>query len=404
MRRLWVHTIAGVLFIAAAAPGQSSEPEMQKPFELSAAGLELAVPKDFSPVPVADMYQLFQATRTDADGKVIQGITLSAYPVDGTVAADQYADQMVAQMKQSLVVRDLELVKRTDLTVAKLPGTARLLRYTWRGRPTVAAGAFFIREDKPTATRICYVITVECAEAYKSSLLRVFGALVKSVRLIALQHACKADAGPAGALWSDPRGLFTLRAPLGWHISAVAGGATMGRVDYLYGGIPTAALQVQVVGSLPGDSPQGMSDKQLERMKQFALRSDMTIQVVSQGPAKLSGQPAHEFVITQSPRQSDPSAELPEDATIVCRTICVEPTPQELTGACYSLVLVCQGTSTHQAKSLMESLAKGFEATSPAQADDAPDPQPSPADPAIPPTPTPAEPNAPADAAPSQRP
>jgi hypothetical protein len=366
-----VPTILLAFALNTAATAQESAPPMQKPVSLPAAGLELALPEGFQPGTVGEMYQVLQAGRADVQGKTVQGITVSAYPVDEGVTAEAYADQMVAQMKHSLVVRDLEVVKQTRLPVAQLEGRARLLRYNWRGKATVAAGAFFVREDKGSGARICYVITIESVEAHKASLLRYFGAVIETVKLVPLQHAHKAELGPPGGTWTSEKLGFAVTVPLGWHVTTTPTGVMLGRVDYLYGGVPTVALQVQTAPADPCSTAEACCEKQLARARQFAQRNEMDVKVVSQGETNLAGQPAQQFVLRQTPRQSDPAAEMPEDVTVVNRTI----SPLHHT---YTLLLVCQGASPQQATTLMNALTPLFNLTPPADpadgSDDAPGP------------------------------
>ena len=370
--RLW-RSIAGLVAVnvlAAVAAGQAVE--LGEPIELPHCGIALSLPAGCELGPLAEPHQLLLAIETQGDQRVL-GVTLSAYPVEPEMTADEFADAMVAYLRRQLVVRNMEEVAAMPIETAAISGVMRVLTYNLRGQATIAASACFVRPSRDAEISICYVLTVESPADRGDDIQAVLEAVAATVLFQPIEPPSLTDCGQEGEPVTMHELGFSIRPPSQWFAAAMPTGVQMGQVDYTLGGEVMPGAQVTVAPLQPGDDASQCASCAVDIVRRIAESADVDVEVVSQGPAVMADVEGYQFVVRQRPHvdQDDSPASddgAPQDGpddgvVIVQRVICVAA-PEDQGGArSYSLTLVCHGSRTGPAEALMDSLAEGFELT-----------------------------------------
>ena len=226
------------LSLPAVAPAQMTMGELR---EFPHAGVALAAPAGFQMQNCSQALDIMRAVLSEK-GQPTQGVTLSTLPI-GTAAttADMIADNVLAEQRQSLIFRNIQVTSQAPMTIAGIEGTARFFSYNLRDQETVAASAYFIRDLPEGNSRICYILNVEAVADRKADVLPELGEVTKTVRLLPMQRPIDVKPIVLGKPVVSRNGLYSLRIPLGWFTEAGANGLAMGQMDYIAGQVAASA-------------------------------------------------------------------------------------------------------------------------------------------------------------------
>jgi len=354
--------------VALSCPVQAADKAAPVPVTYPHAGISLAAPAEFKGVFVSDPFDVMRAVLTHR-GKAVQAVSLSAYVVGQKETPDSFADAMAKAAQGDLAVRKFQTLKKTPIPIAGLTGSARLLRYTFRGEETTAARAFFIRRLKADALRICYVLTVEAAAGRHKTLLQVLDRVIKTIKLTAVQHPAALPVKLAAEQVRNDKLGFSIRPPLGWYVQAGDVGLSMGRIDYLAGGTSSPAVTIAAANVAPGSTARGCADKALRPYRAAAAQPALSVQVISHSkcPAKMGGLEAWQFVIrvtrksratTRPSGAKTPPGEMTQLEAL--RVICT-PGDKNTPPRSYAVILVCSTADAKTVAGIMDSVAGGFE-------------------------------------------
>jgi len=358
--------------LTAAPAGAGTSAVMAPPVEYAHAGIELAVPKGFEVRPLESPYDVMKYIVVE-NNEVVQAVTLMAFPMSARGTADEFAEMKMAELRRDLAIRHLKLRKQTAMPVAGVTGSARLMSYQHRGKETVAAQVYFIREAKGERVRICYVLTVESSVAKdkQSRMLPILGAVIRSIRLTQVVHPAAPPAPQLAKAVADYELGYSVRPPVGWYASKSIVGVEMGQTDYLVGGQPMpSVLLVLTRASADARTSEAVAKQWLGRAKQIAAKRKQKCEVASQGPAKLGRLSAWQFVAKQSaidkPAPGAPAIlRTSPPVVLVQRVACVESNSGGEPRV-YMLILTCRGEDSKAAVALMDTVAASFVALSPA--------------------------------------
>ena len=354
--------IVARLLCGSAAGALAAEPAvpMAQATSVPRAGISLAVPKGFAPQPLHEPNDVLRAALS-RKGRPVQAVSLSAFAVGQKETADAFAEKMMAEATKSLVIRRLKVRKKTPMTVAGLPASARLLTYTYRDVETWAARVFFVRPVKGTKVRICYVLTVETASQERDKLLPVLGEVIKTVGLIAVKHPALVGVAGLSEAWVDAKRGVSIRPPRGWYATQTSVGVQMAVTDYLMGGVPALTATVAVADAPHGAGAEPCANRAIQRATKAAEGQNRTTTVLARGPASLGGVRGFQFVLRQVPKKAR-NGDLP--VFIVHRIVC-KPAPKAKKTTTYSLILICQGGSAKAAGDMLSKIATGFRFVAP---------------------------------------
>ena len=368
MAKWIVSAWALLLFAAQAAPGAAKPVVMGKVQEHPHAGIALAAPTGFQPQSLSAPYDVMHSVVLE-DDRPVQGVTLSAFPAAAKVTADEFADLKMAELNRNLAIQQLKLLKKTTMPIAGATGSARLMSYTFRGVKTLAAQVYFLREVQGAKLRICYLLTVVCSAARQPRLLPTLGAVVRSVRLISVRHPVLAGDVKLGEPVEDYNLGYSVRRPAGWYVAKIPVGVELGQVDYLLGGVPMPSAQL-LATKLSSDeaTSEACAKMYIGIAKAAALQRKHSCQAISQGPAKLGGLDAYQFVLLQVPGGAGPAPRAEADkesVVIVQRTACLPAEPGGKPRV-FAFILTGRGRDAKPAEALMETLAASFRRVQPA--------------------------------------
>jgi len=315
--------------------------EMAPPVEYPQTGIALAVPKGFEFAQPAEHTDILQAVMTEG-GQPVQSVKLSAFTVEAETTAEAFAAERVRQLAGAIAVRDLEVLKQTEMTVAGITAVAQRMKYSFRGEPVQAAGVCFVRDLPLPGRKVCYLLAVECAEKQQDKLLPVLGEVVKSVSITAVRRPMEVPMGPKGPAIANQKAGYSFQPPVKWFATWLGEDLVTGQGDYLrpelgMDGLPLPQLRVIArpapagadgsPGGTPdlgspaagatGDSPRSeISSKEcsdqccrrlFEAMK--AKAPEVEAKLLSEGPAKVAGRDAYQFVVLQAGPLEEPSVQ-----------------------------------------------------------------------------------------------
>lgn len=370
MRRI----IVFIAILAAIGPcvtlfAQAPSEGMQKAKTFPHAGVKIAVPKTFEYRVPTGRFSVIRAVKSSGN-KVVLGVTLSAFPQgEKKVTADEIADAMTAEMGKSLAIRNLKLVRKLPMTVCDIKGTARLLSYTFRGKKTTAARVFFIRELKNESERICYVLTVEAAEGRKTDQVRTLGNVIKSMKLVPVQHPRELKIESYQPVWTHYKLDFSVQPPKGWFAVETPTGVALGQVDYLAKPVPSPSPAVAVVAveMEKGTTCADLARKTRLHYQAEAASADRKCTPVASGKAKLSGVEGTQLAMWIGPKDEKTPTTQPADGAsyevVILRVICVpHPTKDDAVRA-YSLVYNATNQPPDDAAATLQHVAEKFRLT-----------------------------------------
>jgi len=373
-------TLLGLVLSSAAGAAV----EMAAPVEYPHAGLTLAVPEGFEFLQPLEPADIVRAVAME--NKVpVQSVHLLALPVAEDVTAETFARGRMAQLRQDLAVRHLEVLKETTMPVAGIAGRAQRLKYTYRGQPTEAASVCFVREVSYPAVRICYLLTVECVAERAETLLPILGEVVKSIKLTVQRRTEELPAGQFGPPVRDLARGYSIRPPLRWFLVRTANGLAAAQADLSgsgpeVGGLPLPQMRVitqQVAADATGES---CAQDYVKRaiVAASAPEGDLRAELLRHGPTTLAGRKGWQFLVRQAPKaeaQTRPAATTMPAATRPAATRPAEARPQAMIIAqrticvpcdegqrkSYSLVLLYPGAADEAAEKMLGQLAEGFD-------------------------------------------
>ena len=313
-----------VLITGAVLGGAEGEKlAMGKSVDYSHAGIALAVPGNFKHQDLSEPYDVMRAVLAQ-DDKFLQAVTVSAFPIAEKVTAESFADAMTEELKKNLTIRHLKVVKKVAIPIAGRTGSAYRMTYTYRGIRTSAARVYFVRELSPPNLRVCYVLTVESDESRKASLLRVLGAVMKTLKLTAIRHPSEIKVDVLRKPYKDHKLGFAIAPPKGWYVRPLDDGVVLAQTDYLAGGIPMPTVRVIVAPAPAGATSTAQADKCLVMAKKAFPGS----KVVRKADIVLAGLKGRQFVLTHAPPvagSTQPAPKGPGSLTVIQNVLCPPP-------------------------------------------------------------------------------
>jgi len=357
--------LCGAMLCALAAwPAHAgAEVRMGKAVAYPHVGLSLAVPEGFEPIICVEPYDAMRAVLLDS-AKAAQGVTVSVFPVDKKKTHAQFAEDMIADMKANLAVRQVKVLKTAQVRIAGQDGTGCRLQYLFRGVRTTAARVFFTRDVPATGGRLCYVLTIESNPKHEESLLPVLDAVMKSFKLSAIRRPAELTVTVLGPPFKARHFAFSIRPPRGWYVVDLPAGLEITQTDYSAGGMPTTALQITARKTPEGATSRALALGHLAR----ATKAFPRAKTLWQGEVTLAGLKAYQFVLHQEPKvaasssagegKSTPAAK-PTTMTLVQTAFCV-PEKGKSPARTYDLVLLCHGGKADNVRATMARIAESF--------------------------------------------
>jgi hypothetical protein len=388
-QRGWI--VAAAVLLAASCLQAQTAINLKPAERIERAGLSLAVPAGFEPVPVGQFYEVAHYVKARG-AKALLSLSVSVFPVKQDATAKTFVESMYEEMRGQLPIRNLQAQPIEAIRLAGLDGKARTLSYVYRGTETEARSAVFIREvdragrDKPD--RLAYVLVLEATGDGVGQLPAAFEAIADTLRLEDIARPLSLDLDPKGPIWlNDSERGFAMRLPAGWSGTLTEYGAEIGQIDYTLGGVACPLLQVVSVDVADGDDSQACGTKAIEYERKQGYR----IEVLAESRPALAGKQACQLVLRKSlqptgkkdegkvadDKAPDASADL--EAIEVRRFVTLPGQPGAKTRPHYALILRVQQADANQAKTLMETLAGNFHLLERPSEDETPPAGPSPA-------------------------
>ena len=290
-----------------------------------------------------------------------------AFPVLAGTTAEQFAEEMLADMHQQLAFRGIEELSGGSADLAGLAGHRRVVDYVHRGQSATAAWVVAVRPMTDDLS-ICYVLWVE-SPADRSE--EVEPMLAEVAAGITLAEVTSAAEGGITALYERhvlADAGCAIRRPARWFAVGSADRVEMGQIDFTRGGVvsPVARLQAEETAETESMS---CSQKSLVLARQMAHQIGDNVEVVHQGPADLGDYDSFEFVLVCTPLSQPTTDEaetapaedvLPTPVCIAQRALCLPPDESGVSRS-YYLTLICETEDVDAVRAMMEKLAGGFE-------------------------------------------
>ena len=379
MRMLWVMLAAMVL---AAGGAQADVGDAASgPATFPHAGISLSLPAGFEALPLMEMYQLVRAVRGD-DDLVDEAIALMAIPMAGDATAEQFAEDMLADMQQQLAFRDVELLAGAEATLDGLAGQRRVVQYRQADNENVAAAAIVVRPLGDSGQSVCYLLMTECSADRREQAEALLDEVAATVAWtdVTSPMACETPD------LAEPIELSAIgcaiRRPAGWFAVALPDFVEMGLIDFTVGGMTSPMVRLLARQTDPEDDAEAVSAESLAMAMQLAEEIGDQATVVSQGPATLGDHEGQEFVLLLTPT-GRPVAELqapdagsaaapqtPSSVVVMQRTVCVI-SDDGAEAVAYLLTLVCESDNVAAVEPIMDRVAEGFSFLDETNEDDA---------------------------------
>jgi hypothetical protein len=350
---------------ASAAP---AAPTPEEPQEYPHAGIAAAWPKAFEPAVVSEPFDVFRAELRDK-GKVVESISLLAFPVEPKVTAELYAEAMLAELAHNPAIRNFKAAARTAMKVAGVTGSAVRISYAYHGGEIAAIRLYFLREAGKA--RLCYVLSFQCDSDRQGNLQTMLTDTVKSVKFIPLQRPSAATMKDAGPSFDEPRLGLTIRPPHGWYVHmpkaenppelagslpVVRTGLQIGQSD-LAGGGEAAEATLLVADVAAGEED---ANSCAQRMLQACVHLAAGGKGAGETAADMLGAAGRQTII-ESPRPEGLKSEeeAPAKSFTVVRAACLAPNDKGVRKG-YGLVLRCGAEDAAAAGAMMDRLAGGL--------------------------------------------
>ncbi len=294
-----------ILIGCSCAWAQEPETSPAQSMRFPHVGIILTAPEGFTCQGVADKFVVMRADLFEQEKSVLK-IFLRAVPAEPDIKAEDLNLAALTQLKSRTEIEAVEtLVEPMPMEVAGLRGVAGRVKYNLNGQDLAAVNICFIRDfNGGSGVRIAYLLTVVSDEAAEARLLPTLSEVIKSIRLIPVQHPRSAGIQLLGDPVVDQRFGYSLQVPRGWFVSQTPTGMTMGQADYL-AGCKEGILAEIIVRDIKG-TPKiaNVIDRRIETYSKNESESH-SFEVVAQVPAKLSGQEGQLVVLSQ--RTDEPS-------------------------------------------------------------------------------------------------
>lgn len=374
MARLWTLLIplaavqalgTGGAYAAAAPaggpPAGAGTIAMDEPKDYPRAGVTLALPKGFELRAPSSPWDIVDAAVME-NGHPARAVTFSAFSMAAGGTIEDFAEGQMAELKKNLAIRNLKLMRKTDMTVAGIKGAARLLSYTFRGISTMAAQAYFLREVAGTKISVCYLLTVVCTADSQGKLLPILGEVVKSVQLTKVQHPdLQAATAKLDKAVESPKVGVAVRPPAGWYATSFPAGVSMCQVDYLIHNMALPSMNLMVgLATADAATSEACSKRNLAIAKSTATEHKQTAKVLSDEACKLGKLPAWQFVLMESSVAAATDDGKHTSLVLVNRTAC-GPADGAPAPKVYVLFLTARAEDAKAAVALMDAVAAGFE-------------------------------------------
>ncbi len=252
-------------------------------------GITLTAPAGFTCQSVSDKFVVMRADLYE-QGKSVLKIFVRAVLAEPGISADDLNSVALAQLKSRTEIQDVQnLVEPRPMDVAGLGGVAGRVKYNLNGQEYAAVNVCFIRDlNGGSGIRIAYLLTVVSDGANETRLLPTLSEVIKSIRLIPIQHPRSAGIQLLCDPLVDQRFGYSVQVPRGWFASQTPTGMTMGQADYLAGCREGISAEI-IARDIPADQEISyVIDRQIETCTQNGSE-DQTFEVVAQVPAELSG-------------------------------------------------------------------------------------------------------------------
>ena len=272
----------------------------------------------------------------------------------------------MAELSRNVAIRNLKTLRKMPMPVGGAAGAVRLVTYTFRGTPSVAAQVYFIRDIANTPNRICYLLTVVTTTQRQTMLLPVLSGVIRSVSLIPVKLPQVPTQFTLDEPVEDADLGFVVRMPQGWYLDRSGGGVEAGLINYLEGGIPMPSVKVTAAAVPPQSTSESCSKKYLALLQTAAMRNKQDTRLVSDANATLGGLPAWQFAL-QLIEKPNPIPSLggktADDLVIINRTawLALPGKPP----VAYTITLTAKAAEQAAAKKLMDALSATFKALGP---------------------------------------
>ena len=282
-------------------PVKGEPPKLQMPRDYPNAGLQLALPEGFKIKPLEKASQVLVAS-SEGQAEKSQTFTVSIFPVSDGVSASLFVDDTLRDLRRQGTFGDIKVTSRVTFNIHGIMGDGSRLDFSHEGKDLSAVVGCFIRlvrspnEPKDSAMiRLAYVVSLETGRANKDSLPPVIQAIAKSIQFTDVRRPMDIPIAKGKELKDEKLGLGVV-IPAGWVARKKSDGIAMGQIDFLLGGVASPMVHASAV-----DVPAGLDYKQcLQRLLKKYRDMGYTVELLSQGPAKLAGLDGYEFAIRRS--------------------------------------------------------------------------------------------------------
>ncbi len=297
--------LLSILIGCGCAWAEASETPAAQALRFPHVGITLTVPAGFTCQGVSDKFVVMRADLFEQEKAVLK-IFVRAVPADPSTKANDLSLAALSQLKSRTEIDAVEsLVEPMPMEVAGLPGVAGRVKYNLNGQDFAAVNVCFIRSlNGGTGIRIAYLLTVISQGAAEARMLPVLSEVIKSIRLIPVQHPRSAGIQMLCDPLEDLRFGYSIQVPRGWFVSQSPTGMTMGQADYLSD--CTEGVLVEIIArDIPADGEFLLAvDTQIQKYTQNSHQG-YGLEVVSREAAELSGLEAQ--LVTLTERQDAPS-------------------------------------------------------------------------------------------------
>ncbi|MFB3892916.1 MAG: hypothetical protein ACE15C_12920 [Phycisphaerae bacterium] len=344
--------------------------KMAPPADYPNAGITAAMPAGFESQALGEPFDVARSVQAES-GRPSQAVTISAYPIGEKVTADKFAEAMTAEFQKMLPVTHFKVVRSGTMQVGGVEAQTRTMQYDFRGIPSIASRAYFVREEKTASgevkQRICYVLTVESVAERPYAMAAAFAEVAKSIKLTPIQRPMAVGIKDFEPPLKEFKLGYEIRPPHGWYINLTSTGVEMAQTDYVLGGVPMPLARVLVADTVGDEKAEDIAKRMLETYKKSATDHGHEVRIISPpAAAKMGGVDGCQFVAQQLPSKLATKAAGDESAAVfvIQRTI-VASGGADGKPRSFSLRLYCQSPDIKAAEGIMDKLAGTFQVIAP---------------------------------------
>jgi hypothetical protein len=263
-----------------------------------------------------------------------------------------FMDFMTDAMHQWSFVKDMAVDSEAEVPFQTGSALVRLVGYTnTAGAKSLMGWVAFIREPKDgKGARTAYILGAAVAEKQRAKLLPAMAAICKSIELTPPASPAADAINTQGAVYDDPQLLYAVSLPWGWAGKETDKGYEMGQIDFARGNVVSPKVEVIAISVPAATAAKAFGEEAIQKK----TPKGTTAQILSQGPAKLSGQDAQQFVVKQTPGPGAEGAPL----LFAARLTCVD---QKGSGRMlYAVVLRTYDDDAKKAEAILDKVAGTF--------------------------------------------